>query len=188
MLPPVLVGKVGRKGGSIFYRGDHPRDDVGWWKKRNYRSGKRGLVDFIAEGAQTVLPPTPHQDTGEPYHWLTAATLLDTSPAALPAFTDAHRKAMEAVLCRFGWSDTERVPPHAATVERPATLKRQATLGAASVYRDANTAALANLNAWVPQLYLYKCRPKPGGYEAIASWRDSLLGGLSKSAAATSLS
>ncbi|RTL63881.1 MAG: bifunctional DNA primase/polymerase [Pseudonocardiaceae bacterium] len=175
VLPPVLVGKVGRTGSSIFYRGDHPRDDIEWWKKRNYRSLERGLVDFLAVGAQTVIPPTPHPNGGR-YRWLTPATLLDALPTALPAFTGTHREAMEAVLRRFGWSDTGREPSYAATSVRPATPSHSATLGAVSVYREANTAALSNLSAWVPKLYLYKLRPKPGGFSAIATWRNSSSG------------
>jgi hypothetical protein len=43
-------------------------------------------------------------------------------------------------------------------------------------HRVLNDAALANLDAWVPLLNLYRCRPTRGGYEAVAVWRPSSTG------------
>jgi hypothetical protein len=42
-----------------------------------------------------------------------------------------------------------------------------------SPHRQLNNAALANLDAWVPALGLYRCRPARGGYEAVPIWRPS---------------
>ncbi|MHC2293869.1 bifunctional DNA primase/polymerase [Bradyrhizobium barranii] len=63
MLPQSNVQKKGRKGISLFYRGN--TDAI---RSRNFRTLDRvGLVDLLAEGKQTVLPPSIHPHTGEPY-------------------------------------------------------------------------------------------------------------------------
>jgi hypothetical protein len=43
-------------------------------------------------------------------------------------------------------------------------------------HRQMNEAALANLDAWVPALQLYKVRRTARGYEAVAVWRPSSTG------------
>ena len=48
-----------------------------------------------------------------------------------------------------------------------------------SPYLELNTLALRNLEKWVPDLNLYRCRRKVGrfaSYEAVATWRDSNTG------------
>jgi hypothetical protein len=70
ILPPSQVQKKGRKGISLFYRG--VTDKI---RSRNYRTKERvGLLDLLAEGKQTILPPSIHPDTNEPYFWWTDAT------------------------------------------------------------------------------------------------------------------
>src|SRR5262245_5573370 len=43
-----------------------------------------------------------------------------------------------------------------------------------SPYRDLNNAALGNLDAWVPQLGIHRCKPQRGrfrSYVGVAQWR-----------------
>ena len=76
-LPDSPVKKRGNKGFSAFYRGSQaivntPLSIAG-------ADGKAiRVVDLLAHGRQTVLPPTIHPTTGRPYEWLTADTLIDT--------------------------------------------------------------------------------------------------------------
>jgi hypothetical protein len=42
-----------------------------------------------------------------------------------------------------------------------------------TTHQQLDEIALANLAAWVPVLKLYRCRPTRGGYEAVATWRES---------------
>ncbi len=170
VLPPVMVAKRGRKGVTAFYRGEHPRDE-GWWRKRNYKTEeKHGLLDFLADGAQTVLPPTVHPDIGRPYGWTTERTLLDVPLSELPVFTETHRAEMEGVLRRFGWTDSERPARRGAAVERP--TRSHDLDGDLLWHDDVNTVALASLPAWAPALL-------PGGrwfghnYRVVAPWRSS---------------
>ena len=43
-------------------------------------------------------------------------------------------------------------------------------------HRQLNDEALANLDAWVPALMLYRCRRTQKGYEAVPTWRPSTTG------------
>src|SRR5262249_30484463 len=45
-----------------------------------------------------------------------------------------------------------------------------------SPHRLLNNEALANLDAWVPALMLYRCRRTQKGYEAVPTWRPSTTG------------
>ncbi len=166
ILPPSRVQKKGRKGISLFYRGN--TDKI---RSKNYRTPDRvGLVDLLAEGKQTVLPPSIHPDTGEPYFWWTDDTLLDTPLAELSELPDDIAEQIAEVLKPFGYD------PNHERVEAPAVEFSDTAAQECSIYRQANAAAMADLGCWVPKLYLYKCRRKPGGYEAVATWRSSCSG------------
>ena len=69
------VAKRGRRGWTIF--GRDPSRSI---RTRHFP----GMVDILAHGSQTVLPPTPHPDTGQLYHWIGAATLLSKPATVLP--------------------------------------------------------------------------------------------------------
>lgn len=167
ILPPSPVQKKGRKGISLFFKGD--TDKI---RSRNYRTQERiGLLDLLSEGKQTVLPPSIHPDTGEEYFWWTDLTLADIDLADLPLLPDDIGEQIAEVLKPYGY-DPDR--------ERPATLPAsnaaRPSAGERSVYRQANDDALANLDCWVPALHLYRCRRKLGGFEAVAHWRSSSTG------------
>jgi hypothetical protein len=50
------------------------------------REPKRSCgVELIGPGRQTVLPPMPHPDTGQPYVWLGEEALEEVKPQELPA-------------------------------------------------------------------------------------------------------
>jgi hypothetical protein len=162
VLPPVLIAKKGRKGLTAFYRSDEALPS------KNYRTtDRRGLLDFLSGGKQTVVPPSRHSDTGQPYTWLTERTLLDTPLADLPVFTREHFVAMEGILRAHGWDASEPTRPHGAAVVFAGGA------GAASLFRQVNDAALANLHAWVPELGLKRWYRAGGGFKAVAEWRAS---------------
>ncbi|MBT1516169.1 bifunctional DNA primase/polymerase [Bradyrhizobium sp. SRL28] len=163
VLPLVLVAKKGRKGLTAFFRATEPLPS------RNYRTTeKRGLLDFLASGKQTVLPPSVHPDTGRPYEWTTERTLLNTPLADLPALTGTHASAIEGVLRRFGWEAHERAQPRGEAVGRPVRSR-----DAAGVDRDFDLAARAARYKWLPLLDLQRLRRVSGGWRAVASFRQS---------------
>lgn len=164
VLPPVMVAKRGRKGRTALFRAVEPLPS------KNYRTAdKRGLLDFLSVGKQTVLPPTIHPDTGHPYEWTTERTLLDTQLEELPAFTRAHLVTMEVILRAHGWDEPAPRQPRGEAVERPA---QGAPADDMLWHDDLNTVALSNLAAWAPALL-------PGGrwrgptYRVVARWRAS---------------
>lgn len=164
LLPPSPVQKKGRKGVSLFYRGD-----TGKIKSRNYRTKeKAGLLDLIAEGKQTVLPPSVHPDTNEPYYWWTDATLCDTPLSALPELPDDIAEQIGEALKPFGYDPDGDHPAPA-----PTALVGGGDDDGKSYYRQINDAALANLHAWVPHLGLRRWYRAGGGFKAVAEWRES---------------
>src|SRR5262249_21485483 len=60
VLPDTLVRKVGQKGETRFYYGPNV-------PSRSWNIDHRRVCDIIADGRQTVLPPTIHENTGQPY-------------------------------------------------------------------------------------------------------------------------
>lgn len=165
ILPPSPVQKKGKKGLSLFYRGDTEKI-----RSKNFRTPEKvGLVDLLAEGKQTVLPPSIHPDTGEPYYWWTDDTLLDLRLEDLPELDDDVADQIAVVLKQFGYDpEGDRVfEPHGAPVAFSGGS------GAASLFREANDAALANLHAWVPKLGLPKGHWQGAKYRAVAPWRTS---------------
>ena len=79
VLPDAIVAKRGRRGVTAFYR--DPSDLI---KPRKFK-GRDGsmLLELLVTG-QTVIPPTIHPETGEPYTWLTEYTLFDVCIDELP--------------------------------------------------------------------------------------------------------
>lgn len=83
VLPPVVVAKRGRKGLTVFYRGD--TDTL---RSRGFKIDGHGILDFLSHGKQTVLPPSLHPADIQ-YEWTTARTLLDIRGALRPMMMHA---------------------------------------------------------------------------------------------------
>lgn len=64
VLPETPVKKIGQKGETRFYYGP----DI--TASRSWNIDGRRVCDIIADGRQTVLPPTIHEKTGLPYRWV----------------------------------------------------------------------------------------------------------------------
>lgn len=81
IIPESAVAKRGRRGRTDFYRlpeGASPAS-------RQFRDTDGNmLVELLGDGRQTVIPPSIHPDTHQPYMWLSDATLLDTCIDDLP--------------------------------------------------------------------------------------------------------
>lgn len=159
-IPPSTIIKKGAKGSTRFYIA--PTIE----KSKSWNINNNRICDLIGPGRFTVLPPTIHPDTGEPYTWIGLEALEDTDPDDLPELTPEHIEAVDAALAPFGFEhepDRVWVDPSDSSDD-------------ASMHRRLNDAALANLDAWVPGLDLYRCRQTASGYEAVATWRESNTG------------
>lgn len=168
-LPPSNFVKRGQKGDTRFYRAPSIDKSKSW----NVISGegkKYRACDLIGPGRQTLLPPTIHPDTQQPYVWTGAEKLEDVAPESLPELMPYHLEAIDAALKPFGY---EQEPEPLA--ERRATYEAGGGLDV-PIHRRLNDAAIENLSAWVPSLGLYRARRTPQGFEAVATWRASNTG------------
>jgi len=74
---PSPVVKRGRKGETRFYK----------YNPEIQSCKIAGIIDVLSNGKQTVLPPTIHSETGEPYVWLTTDTLENFDVKDLPEYS-----------------------------------------------------------------------------------------------------
>ncbi|MFM2282188.1 MAG: hypothetical protein RLZZ444_4419, partial [Pseudomonadota bacterium] len=152
----VYVAKRGRRGFTIFFRGDVPTGKI-------KIAGREDAIDILATGRQSILPPTTHASSGEPYVWLSERTLFDTEASELPPISAEILAEIRAGLVRDGF-DLEVVH------ERCEEERRHRGDG---VYSDLNARALADIGAWVEDLGLYGGKWVGSRYAAVATWRPS---------------
>lgn len=166
-LPEAKVAKKGAKGLSLFFRGN--TDKI---RSRSYRIDKVTAVDLLAHGRQTVLPPSIHPSTGQPYVWTTPDGLDAVAAGALSALPDNIEDILAEILTPFGFVEE---PTYAAD---PASVSPgEDCEDGLRFYREMNEKALQHFSAWVPPLGLPKLRAAgPGKFEAVASWRPSSTG------------
>ncbi|MGU3417669.1 DUF3987 domain-containing protein [Methylobacterium sp. D54C] len=164
VLPVSMVGKAGQKGETLFYRAG-----PGFMTRRFNVRGPDGVLrrvlDLLGPGTQTVLPPTVHPDTGQPYRWTRTETLDAVDPDDLPWIDDDIGDALAEALKPFGY-EAETAPPP----------RRETPAGEEAPHRRLNNLAMDDLGAWVPDLGLYKLKRRGGGYVAVPTWRPSHTG------------
>lgn len=160
VLPGSPLAKRGAKGETQFYLANPCVTNTAF-----NDGNKRRMLDLLAHGRQTVMPPTLHPDTGAPYHWITPDTFDDVDVADLPMLPDDIVERLAKALEPFGYKE----PPKLGA-------RGDADLEGEKVHRALNDAALANLDSWVPDLKLYKCKRVGAGYKAVADWRPSSSG------------
>lgn len=161
--PASPMVKRGQKGESRFYLAPKTR------KTRSYDGPDGRLLDVLTgfDTRQTVVPPSIHPDTRQPYSW----TRGPVPAAELPVLTDEDMEAIEEALEQCGWSREGRT-----AVRSDRTTRTSTDIDPDSLWSEVKAAAMGNLSAWVPALDLYGCRPARGGYEAVATWRPSCSG------------
>lgn len=160
ILPPSPVKKTGAKGYTAFYRGYQVAS-------KKYLLDGVSVIEVLAHGKQTVLPPSLHPD-GMNYRWLTTDTLEDLTIGELPELpSDIHErivKALEPFQVKHGAltsrTDSDQSAP-----------KGKASDSEASYWREINDKAIASLDAWVPGLFPEAKRAHNGSYRAVAHWR-----------------
>jgi len=155
-LPYSAVRKKGRRGYTAFYLAP-----VG---TKGFRTP---VVELLTDTRQTVIPGSIHPDTGKPYIWTTASTLLNTPAKDLPVLTADD-------LERFADTVESVTKKPVKQVEMPFEPVAQ---GDDKFWRLLNNTAYMNLDMWVPELNLPKCkREANGSYKAVAWWRASTTG------------
>ena len=108
VLPEPVVARLGSKGFVAFYC--DPTGTIGGRKFPPPPPNPKPLVEVLATGVITI-PPSPHRKTGQPYRWLTRATLLNTRVTELSVITPAHIEELAKALARW-------CPPKPVFVQR----------------------------------------------------------------------
>src|SRR5262245_7971237 len=155
-----VITKIGKRGQTLLLR---PTSGAAV-KSRKFLIDGKCMFEMLAEGRQTVLPPTIHPDLKSPYRWGNGATPLNTAIEDMAVLREDWEARVEEALGRRGYQ------PEPTEPERP--------LDDGSPFRQINTLALENLPEWIPQLELYRCRRGRGypNYEAVPLWRPSTTG------------
>lgn len=181
-LPSTPMSKRGAKGETLFYKApptirtrafNRPLDE---FDAKGRRKQER-LADFLTgnQTRQTVAPPSRHPD-GFNYVWLRGPV----AASDLPVFDENDLVKFEGIMKGLGWDAVQATAPEGIKRAAPKPAKPVGEVVhvdmAASVHKKLNAAALANLDAWVPALDLYKCQKARAGYEAVATWRPSSTG------------
>jgi len=156
-LPPSPVKKMGAKGYTAMYRGFAV-------VSKKYLLDGVSVIEVLAQGKQTVLPPSIHPE-GMSYHWLTPDTLEDLTASELPELPhDIHDRIAKA-LEPFQ-SKVEKQAVNGKAIQTPVQGDND------SFWRDINDTALLNLDNWVLRLIPDAKRGANRGYRAVAHWRD----------------
>lgn len=180
-LPYTPMSKRGAKGETLFYRAspeiktrayNRPLDEY----DANGKRKQERLADFLTGNhtRQTVAPPSLHPE-GFEYQWLRGPV----NAAELPIFTADDVAKFEMIMRDLGWDAQQGNAPDGITRAAPKPRQSAEVVpldSSASVHKKLNKAALENLDAWVPELDLFKCQKARDGYEAVATWRASSSG------------
>ncbi|MEI6537336.1 MAG: bifunctional DNA primase/polymerase, partial [Verrucomicrobiaceae bacterium] len=155
-LPYSGVRKKGRRGHTSFYLA--PVGTPGF---------RTPIVELLTDTRQTVIAPSIHPDTGKPYIWTTAQTLLNTPAHDLPVLTAEDLERFRDTVESITKKPLKPVEP----------VFQQVEPGDDKFWRLLNNTAYMNLDMWVPELGLMKLkREANGGYKAVAHWRESTTG------------
>jgi hypothetical protein len=158
-IPTANVRKRGRRGYTGFYL--IPKGTRG----RKWFKNKIVIFELLTgtKTRQTVVPPSIHPDTDQPYTYISRGTLEDTNIADLVELNEDDLERFYDTLDHLGATEAKAVD-HA-----PINLAGEKT-----PHRALNDLAYANLEKWVPKLGLHNLKAKPGGgYSAVAAWRPS---------------
>jgi hypothetical protein len=161
-LPPTLVNKAGERGFTAFYRVDCevPSEDF-------INADGELVLQVLSDGKQTVIPPSIHPDTCQPYRWCNGHSLYTTPPEQLALLPRNYRD----IILNLGF--------RSGRPERPKPDKRlnSSDQGEPSgPFAELNQKAIRSLALWVPALGLYNLKRQPGrgaSYRAVATWRPS---------------
>ena len=93
VLPHSQVVKIGKKGETRFYKFSGETN-------RKFAIDRRSVLELLAGGNQTVLPPSIHPDINKPYEWV-GASLLDVSKEDLPVLGEDTLNKIEAIIIKF---------------------------------------------------------------------------------------
>jgi hypothetical protein len=89
-----VSSKVGKKGRTFFVLVPITEKIK---STKIFDAQKRGAVDFLFNGRMTLIPPTIHPETKQPYRW-TSSSLLEVDLSTLPIFTGEKLRLLRLVV------------------------------------------------------------------------------------------
>lgn len=168
---PSPVRRRGRKGWMGYYRpGAAAEGQVA--RLRWYDEDGKVCAELLLHGTQSVIPPTIHPETGQPYRWITPDTLEGTALADLPELPPDAVARLDAAFAAVGL--TRKKPgqrPDLRDYGRAAATDHDLEKPHG---RSVNDRAMRAIDAWWPALGMPKSRQRgPGAWEAVPFWRPS---------------
>jgi hypothetical protein len=164
------VNKAGAVAWTEFYRASFPVPSENFVNE----DGEL-MLQVLSDGRQTVIPPSVHPDTGQPYRWTNGASLYDTAPDQLPELPADYRERIFALGYRPGGKKKSAEQSNGgndrSSARGPTTFD--------GPFQEVNELAMQNMELWVPYLNLPRWRRRRGphsSYEAVPNWRPSTKG------------
>lgn len=137
-------GKIGKKGKTLFYNAG-----AGIHSRKFLDKDKKVIFEILADGCQTIIPPTIHPETGQPYQWLNADfTLFDTHVSELPTIGEGLASELEMAL--KPWLAVEKDFPELKArdpTKALGDLERRRLLGFAEVKLEERCKELGGMSA-----------------------------------------
>jgi bifunctional DNA primase/polymerase-like protein/AAA domain-containing protein len=165
--PPSPVNKAGERGFTAFYRIDFdvPSEDF-------FNDDGELVLQILSTGRQTVVPPSIHPGTLQPYRWTNGHSLYDTPIEELPLLPHDYRERILALGFKSERPGKERPKPDKS-------LNKSDQGAPDGPFADLNQMAIRDLAKWVPELNIHKLRRRVGrfaNYEGVAQWREGTTG------------
>lgn len=137
VLPASPVVKTGAKGFTAFYRTSAPITS------RHFAdTQRRGILDLLSVGTQTVLPPSPHP-AGHNYGWLSSMAIAAVQANHLPELPANIAEQLEEALGAWCTRETDLPELRIRTGAPPAGLERRRFEACARAGLARKAAALA---------------------------------------------
>lgn len=169
---PSPVRRRGSKGWMGYYRPGKAAE--GHTARVRWYEGDKIAVEMLLHGTQSILPPTIHPGTGQPYTWLTPDSMEDVSADELPELPDDAIARLDAAFGKLGLTRQAPRRVHAPDYERPAPSAHDLEKPAG---RSMNDRAMESdaIDQWWPALDMPKSRyrGRSGMWEAVPFWRVS---------------
>jgi len=134
IIPNATVKKVGQKGYTAFFK----YDPLLFYRKYTWDKAGVRVAELLTTGQQTVVPPTIHPQTKQPYYYITEATLENTPQANLPTLTKEQLLAIDDLF------KVEKPPTPTPTYYPPSEDDDHDDLESALNYIDSD-----NYDSWV---------------------------------------
>lgn len=168
VLPTSPMSKRAAKGVTLMYRAPVALKSRSYDRAATETTRAERLVDLLARGRQTCLPPSRHP-AGVTYQWVTGPA----APNDLPVLTDDDLEKLEDTLETMGWVRDGRTTGQS---DQPSPRAALGAFDPSDPWSVAKAQALARLDEWFPDLDLPGTRRARGGWEALAVWRASSTG------------